>query len=258
MNMPFLQNLRESIGGYWTPEKLKTKRLTSSPSPQRRTKRSPSLAKDEARLDREGTPSPTKRTSEWITELRDISKTPQTLGVKDGRVVKNPSSNKQATKAKAKFWVRVLPKFFAQKPNPKNQDDIEGSTLVDRDRPSISPSFDDEDTQVDFRAGPEAEEYPNVEEGEAGPSLIAPGADDRYYQPTNEDLEIMKTWTQGQVWLFHELNNRCFKPLIRQTWRDYDFVTFPDDVVSDDDDEVPIKPIFGSEYNGKSTNINRC
>ncbi|KAL8924594.1 MAG: hypothetical protein Q9172_002628 [Xanthocarpia lactea] len=247
--MPFLQNLRQSIGGYWTPEKPKTKRLTSSPSPQRRTKRSRSSAEDEARLDREGTPSPTKRTSEWITELRDVSKTPQALGVKGGRVVKTQSTNKQATKAKAKFWVRVLPKFFAQKPNPENQDDIEGSTLVDRNRRSISPSFDDEDTQVDFQVSPEAEEYPNVEEGEAGPSLIAPGDDDRYYQPTKEDLEIMKTWTQGQVWLFHELNNRCFKPLIRETWRNYDFVTFPDDVVSDDDDEVPIKPLFGSEYN---------
>lgn len=257
--MPFLQNLRRSLGGYWTPEKQKTRHLTRSPSPQRRTTRSPSLADGEARLDREGTPSPTKRTSEWITELRDISRTPGALGVKGGRIVKGPMTNRQATKGKVKFWDRVLPRFLSQQP-AEIRDDIEGSTLVDRDRASVSPDFDDEDTQIDVHGTSQAEshsnvgarETPDVEEGEAGPSLITPGDDDRYYQPTKEDLKIMKSWTHGQVWLFHELNNRCFKPLIRETWRNYDFVTFPDDVVSNDDEKVPIKPLFGSEYNGKS------
>ncbi|KAL8844682.1 MAG: hypothetical protein Q9205_001560 [Flavoplaca limonia] len=255
--MPFLHNLRQSLGGYWTPEKPKPKRLTRSPSPQRRTTRSPSTAEEEPLLDREGTASPTKRTSEWITELGDISSTPEALGVKGSRVVKSPITNRQAAKAKARFWSRVLPKFLSQQPEYKVRDDIEGSTLVDREPPHISPDFGDEDTQIEFHgashtgphAGVEPRKYPNVEEGEAGPSLITPGDDDRYYQPTREDLEIMKSWTQGQVWLFHELNNRCFKPLIRETWRNYDFVTFPDDVVSDDDEKVPIKPLFGSEYN---------
>ncbi|KAL8765624.1 MAG: hypothetical protein Q9209_007356 [Squamulea sp. 1 TL-2023] len=248
--MPFLQGLRGSLGGYWTPERQKTKPITRSPSPQRRTTRSPSLAEDKARLDREGTASPNKRISDWIVGPTNGSKTPEALGVRGSRIVKSQSPSKQTQKAKTKFWDRVLPKFLSQQPNSAIRDDIEGSTLVDRDRRSSSLGFDVEDTL-------EAEEYlhngsrnpADIDEGEAGASLIAPGDDDRYYQPTAEDLEIMKTWTQGQVWLFHELNNRCFKPLIRETWRNYDFVTFPDDVVSNDDEKVPIKPLFGSEYN---------
>ncbi|KAI4107647.1 MAG: hypothetical protein LQ339_002553 [Xanthoria mediterranea] len=244
--MPFLQHLRRSLGGYWTPEKQMTKRAM----------RSPSQPDGEARLDRDRTPSPTKRTSQWITELGHASSSPGALGVKSGRIVKGPITNRQATKEKAKFWDRVLPRFLPQQP-AEIRDGIEGSTLVDSGRASVSPDFDDDYTQIDIHGTTQAKgcshvsarETPNVEEGEAGPSLITPGDDDRYYQPTKEDLEIMKSWTPGQVWLFHELNNRCFKPLIRETWRNYDFVTFPDDVVSNDDEKVPIKPLFGSEYN---------
>ncbi|KAL8673405.1 MAG: hypothetical protein Q9168_002195 [Polycauliona sp. 1 TL-2023] len=242
--MPFLVNFRQSLGGYWTPDKQKTQHLTVHSTPRGRTTRAPSPAGSEARLDRDGTASPTKRTSAWITELKDV-KTPDVLAVKGSRVVKGPTTNKQAAKARVKFWHRVIPKFLSQNLDTKAPEDIDGSTLVDRGHPSVSPDFDDEDTQIGF----EPQQYANIEEGEAGPSLITPGDDDRYYQPTKEDLEIMKSWTQGQVWLFHELNNRCYKPLIRETWRNYDFVTFSDDVVSNDDRIVPIKPLFGSEYN---------
>ncbi|KAL8850015.1 MAG: hypothetical protein Q9221_005032 [Calogaya cf. arnoldii] len=241
--MPFLRNFRQSLGSYWTPEKQKNKRLTRSPSPHSRTPKSPSLAEAEARLDREGTPSPTRRTSDWITGLRDNSRTPETLRVKGSRVVKGPTTNRQAAKAKTTFWERVLPKFLSKQQDSEVRDNIEGSTLVDRYRPSLSPDFDDEDTQIDFNG------TPRIKEAQAGPSLITPGDDDRYHQPTEEDLKVMKTWLPGQVWLFNELNNRAFKPLIRETWRNYDFVTFPDSVVSNDDERVPIKPLFGSEYN---------
>ncbi|KAL8996847.1 MAG: hypothetical protein Q9169_003749 [Polycauliona sp. 2 TL-2023] len=247
--MPFLMNLRQSLGGYWTPDKQKTKRLAKSSTLQGPTPRTPSLAEGATRLDRDSTASPTKRTSEWITDLRGIPGAPGPLAVKGSRVIKGPTAKRQTAKTKAKFWHRVLPKFLAQHEDSITQDDIEGSTLLDRGRPSLSPYVDDEDTQIGYGEISQIDQYPHIDEGEAGPSLITPGDDDRYYQPTKEDLEIMKSWTQGQVWLFHELNNRCFKPLIRETWRNYDFVTFPDDVVSNDDNKVPIKPLFGSEYN---------
>ncbi|KAL8731633.1 MAG: hypothetical protein Q9166_003321 [cf. Caloplaca sp. 2 TL-2023] len=238
--MSLFQNLRESLGGYWTPEKPKPKRTTRPPFPHQRTTRSPSLAEAKARLDREGTASPGERMRGWVTQPLDDSTTPKALGVKGSKVSKTPSPNKQSAKAQRKFWHRVLPKFLSLQPVPNIQDDIEGSTAIGEDGsrgPSISSSFHDEDTQVHFH------------EGDAQPSLIAPGDDDRLYQPTAQDLELMKSWTPDQVWLFHELNNRSFKPLIRETWWLKDFVTLPDEVVSDDEDQVLIKNHAGNEYN---------
>ncbi|KAL8815201.1 MAG: hypothetical protein Q9223_005648 [Gallowayella weberi] len=257
--MPLFQNLRESLGGYWAPEKQKPKPSTSSPSSPQRTTRSSSLAEGKARLDREGTASPTKRISEWNTNPSHRSKTPKALAVKGSKVAKTPITNKESAKTKERFWNRFA-KFLSKEPKPDHPDSLEGSTVIGEERSSPPPGFDNEDTHIDFRISPEAEEYNvpgsaepvNFEEGEAVPALVAPGDDDRFYRPTDEDREVMKTWTKDQVWLFHELNNRSLKPLIRETWRDYDFVTFPDDVVSDDDEEVLVKPHDGSEYNGKS------
>ncbi|KAL8699676.1 MAG: hypothetical protein Q9224_001313, partial [Gallowayella concinna] len=260
--MPLFQNLRESFGGYWTPEKHKPKPASRSPSPSQRTSRSSSLAKGKARLDREGTASPMNRISEWNTDPLDGSKTPKALGVKGSKVAKTPTIDKQSAKAKERFWNRFA-KLLAKQPNTETQDGLEGSTAVGEDRSSLPPGFDNEDTQIDFRVRPEAEEYdtsdsgePAVfEEGEAVPALVAPGDDDRFYRPTDEDRKVMKTWTKDQIWLFHELNNRSLKPLIRETWRDYDFVTFPDDVVSDDDEEVLVKPHDGNEYNAQEVDL---
>ncbi|KAL8807944.1 MAG: hypothetical protein Q9182_000410 [Xanthomendoza sp. 2 TL-2023] len=256
--MPLFQNLRKSFGGYWTPEKHKPKPSTSSPSSSQRTTRSSSLAEGKARLDREGTASPRRRISDWNTNPSEGSKTPKALGVKGSKVAKTPMINKQSAEDKQRFWNRFA-KLLSKEPKPETPDSLEGSTAIGEDRSSLPPGFDSEDTQIEFRISPEVEEYtisdsaePVTEEGEAVPALVAPGDDDRFYRPTDEDREVMKTWTKDQVWLFHELNNRSLKPLIRETWRDYDFVTFPDDVVSDDDEDVLVKPHDGSEYNGKS------
>lgn len=257
--MPLFQSLRESFGGYWTPEAQKPKHRTRSPSPSKRTTRSSSLAEGKARLDREGTASPTKLVSEWNNYPSDRSRTPKTLGVRGSKIVKTSTTNMQSAKSKERFWNRFT-KLLSKQPIPANQDNFEGSTAVGEDRSSVTPGFDNDDTQIDPRLSPETEaddhlepgESANSEEGEAVPALVAPGEDDRFYRPTDEDREIMKRWTKHQVWLFHELNNRSLKPLIRETWRDYDFVTFPDEVVSDEDVEVLVKPHDGNEYNGKS------
>ncbi|KAL8719124.1 MAG: hypothetical protein Q9225_003836 [Loekoesia sp. 1 TL-2023] len=228
--MPLFQNLRESLGGYWSP----------GPSKQpRRTTRSPSLEEVKSRLDRD-TMSPSKRTSEWLKAHSVDIKTPKALGVKGSKVTKSTPSKKQSMKAKGKFWDRVLPKFLSKKSGEQTQDDIEGTTLIEEDRLSISPGFDNDATLVDADITLNAEVV--------NPALIAPEDEDTLYEPTAEDLKIMKTWSKDEVWLFHKLNMRGFEPLLPETW-DFDFETVPDKMFSRDDAKVLIKAREGNEYN---------
>lgn len=231
--MPLFQNLRESIGEYWSPR----------PSQQpKRTTRSPSLEEVRSRLDRHAA-TPSKRTSDWLkTHSVDI-KIPKTLGVKGSRVTKPTPSKTQSTKTKSKFWDRVLPKFLFKNLNEQTQDDLEGATLVESNSPHNSFGGDDNATLVN--AG--------VSQNTAAvvPSLMKVQDEDEVYVPTAADLEIMRTWSKDEVWLFYRFNNRGFEPLLPVTW-DFDFETVPDLVFSDDDAKVLIKAREGNEYNGKS------
>lgn len=229
--MPLLQNLRESVGSYWTPKPPKT---------QHRRTRSPSLEAVKSRLDRESV-SPSKRTAEWLRMHSAEVKTPKTLGVKGSKITKSPSSNRQSAKAKGKFWARVLPRFLSKESNAATQADMEGSTVFGEDRQSISPELEHDATLIDAA---------NLETEAANAALIAPEQEDTFYEPSAEDLEVMKTWSEDQVWTFNKLNMRGFEPLLPETWA-LEFVTVPKDVFSDDDSEVLIKAHEGNEYNGR-------
>ncbi|KAL8937571.1 MAG: hypothetical protein Q9216_004368 [Gyalolechia sp. 2 TL-2023] len=229
-DMSLFQNLRESIGGYFSP----------GPSNQpKRTTRSPSPEEVRSRLDRNsGTPS--KRTSDWLKAHSVDIKTPKTLGVKGSRVTKHTPSKSQSAKAKSQFWDRVLPKFLSGKSKERSQDDLEGTTLVEDDRLTNSPGFDNEATPVDADITQHA--------ALAAPILMKAEDEDTVYVPTAADLEVMKNWTKDEVWLFYRFNNRGFEPLLPGTW-DFDFETVPDKVFGYDDDEVLIKAREGNEYN---------
>ncbi|KAL9597314.1 MAG: hypothetical protein Q9219_005238 [cf. Caloplaca sp. 3 TL-2023] len=228
--MSLFQNLRESLGGYWSPK----------PSPQlKRATKSPSLKEVKSRLDRD-TLSPSKRTSEWLkTHSVDI-KTPKALAVKGGKISKPTPSKKQSAKVKTKFWDRVLPNFMSKKSHEQNLDDIEGTTLIDDDRFSNSPDFDGDNTSVDASAGFDAQVV--------NPALIAAEDEDTVYKPTAEDIKVMKHWSSDEVSLFNKLNLRGFEPLLPETW-DWDFETVPDKVFSADDARVLIKALDDNEYN---------
>ncbi|KAL8942468.1 MAG: hypothetical protein Q9211_001362 [Gyalolechia sp. 1 TL-2023] len=221
--MPLFQNLRESIGGYWSPRPSKqSKRTTRSPSPE----------EVRSRLDRNHV-SPSKRTSDWLKAHSVDIKTPKALAVKGSKVTKHTPKT-QSAKAKGKFWDRVLPNFLFSKLNEQSQDDLEGTTLVEDDRLGNSPGSNKGATSQHTAV--------------VAPNLIKAEDEDTVYVPTAADLEVMKNWSKDQVWLFYRLNNRGFEPLLPGTW-DFDFETVPDKVFSDDDAKVLIKAREGNEYN---------
>ncbi|KAL8834319.1 MAG: hypothetical protein Q9170_003814 [Blastenia crenularia] len=228
--MSMFQNLRESIGSYWSPGPSK---------PSKGTTRLPSLEEVKSRLDRDSV-SPSKRTSEWLrTHSVDI-KTPKALGVKGSKVTKSTPSKKQSAKAKAKIWDRLLPKFLSKTSSQPDDDDLEGATLVGEDPFSTTPGFENDTTIVEANVSHNADLV--------NPALTAAENEDTVYQPTAQDVEIMKNWSKEEVWLFYRLNNRGFEPLLPQTW-DFDFETVPDKLFDGDDAKVLIKPREGNTYN---------
>ncbi|KAL8950620.1 MAG: hypothetical protein Q9222_003351 [Ikaeria aurantiellina] len=222
--------IRQSFGILWSdsPSKIEP-----------RIKRSPSLEEIQLRLDR-GSVSPSKRTAEWLHAHSAEIKTPKALAVKRAAVTKPTPTNRLPTKAKAKFWDRVLPQFFRKEPIADSQEDIDGSTVIDRDRHSDVSDLDNDDTLI----VPDLNLQPDV----ADASLIAPDQEDTFYTPTADELELMKTWSKDQVWTFNKLNKRGFEPLLPDTWN-LDFVTVPKNVFTDDDDKVLISAHEGNEYN---------
>lgn len=230
--MTLFQNLREGLGGYFSQ---------SASNPAKRTTRSSSLEEVKSRLDRD-TVSPSKRTSEWLKAHSVEVRTPKALAVKGGKVTKPTPSKKQSAKAKGKFWARVLPKFLDKSTNEETQDLLEGTTVFGDDQ--IDTVYDDDNEAT--LLGPVAS--PNAQL--AVPAPNAAEDEDTLYTPTAEDLEVMKKWSNDQVWLFHRLNRRGFEPLLPSTW-DFEFVTLPPPVFSDDDSEVLIKARGGNEYNGE-------
>ncbi|KAL8694836.1 MAG: hypothetical protein Q9218_000595 [Villophora microphyllina] len=231
--MPLFQQLREGIGGYWTPQR---------PKLQRQPTKSPSLGEAKRRLDRESA-SPSKRTAEWLRKHSVDIKTPKALGIRGSKVVKPPSSPKQSARVKGKIWARVLPNWLAGQPAPKTQDDVEGTTMVEYEEESRSASgFDNDATLIETAA--------EVGGEKAKPSLFAPEEENQIYTPTAEDLEIMKTWSKDEVWTFNKLNMRGFEPLVPETWS-MEFVTLSSEIFSEDDSEWVIKAHQGNEYNGK-------
>ncbi|KAI4250883.1 MAG: hypothetical protein L6R35_007621, partial [Caloplaca aegaea] len=229
--MPLFQNLRQSIGGYFAP---------APPKIQRPATRSPSLEEVKSRLDRD-TVSPSKRTSDWLKTHSVEIKTPKALGVRGSRVTKPSPSKKQSAKAKTEFWAGVLPKFLSKTANDATLDELEGETLFEEDHPSAWGVDDDKEgglSSMDISLNPEL----------AHPALIAADEEDTFYTPTAEDLDVMKTWSKDEVWLFHKLNMRGFEPLLPDTW-DFEFVTLPNNLFSDNDAKVLIKAREGSEYN---------
>ncbi|KAL8902538.1 MAG: hypothetical protein Q9207_004614 [Kuettlingeria erythrocarpa] len=226
--MPLFQNLRESLGGFFSPGSSKQK-----------TKRSPSLEEVKMRLDR-NTVSPTKRTSDWLKAHSGEIKTPKALGVKGSRVTKSTPSKKQSAKAQAKLWDRVLPNFLSKQAAGKGQGGLEGETLVEEEHFSGVNDDDNETTLLN----PDGSAIAEL----ANPAPNAAADEDTPYEVTAKDLEAMKNWSKDEISLFHKLNMRGFEPLVPGDWSS-EFVTLPGNLFSDNDAEVLIKAREGNEYN---------
>ncbi|KAI4204245.1 MAG: hypothetical protein LQ346_001661 [Caloplaca aetnensis] len=226
--MPLFQNLRESLGGYFSPGSSKQK-----------TKRSPSLEEVKMRLDRDSM-SPTKRTSDWLKAHSGEIKTPKALGVKGSRVTKPTPTKKQSAKAQAKFWGRALPNFLSKQATGEAQGGLEGDTLVEEEHFSGVNDDDNEATLLN----PDGSAIAEL----ANPAPNAAEDEDTPYEITAKDREAMKSWSKDEISLFHKLNMRGFEPLVPGDWSS-EFVTLPGLLFSDNDPEVLIKAREGNEYN---------
>ncbi|KAL9041612.1 MAG: hypothetical protein Q9214_004047 [Letrouitia sp. 1 TL-2023] len=243
--MALFQFLRERFGRILRtqpPQRPQPSTPTNSRSPQ---PRSSSLREFKSRLDRKSI-SPSARTSQWLKLQSPEIKTPKALAAKSSKVTKSTKSTnavtqpRKKTKARISFWSRVLSTFRRGQAENDTVENLEGDTLMTEGPSPSSPGFGNETTLVDESTIVEA----------ATPFFIKPENEDTYYETTEEDLEIMKNWSEAEVWLFHKINKRGFEPLLPETWK-REFRTLPKNIFSEDDSEVFIKTYKGNEYNGK-------
>ncbi|KAL9609408.1 MAG: hypothetical protein Q9167_005832 [Letrouitia subvulpina] len=240
--MPLFQSLRERFDRILRSQPPQRPQPSTPRNSRSVHSRSSSLREAKSRLDRKSI-SPSARTSRWLKLQSPEIKTPKVLAPKSSKITKstNPVTQpRKKTKARTSFWSRVLSTFPPGQAENNHVENMEGDTLVTEEPSPSSPGFDNDTTLVDEISEVEA----------ATPFFIKPHEDDTVYEPTAEDLKIMKTWSEAEVWLFHKINRRGFEPLLPEIWA-HEFRTLPKNIFSDDDLEVFIKTHKGNEYNGK-------
>lgn len=182
--------------------------------------------------------SPTKRrTEKWLQEH-----TPKKHGsshdlrkVKDGRIVKE--NGRDGRKKRASFWNLALwfSGYGKSQSNDREEDDLEGDTMIDDDDASAAaPGYDNDLTLVvdDDNTGIKGDETAHALQK----------YNDRYL---DYDDPRIQDWTAEERWLFAKLTNRGYEPLLHNTWI-LDYPTFPDPLFTNDENQVYINNIHSS------------
>lgn len=232
--MPLFQIFRERFGRFQRTQPPQRPQPSRSIQP-----RSSSLHEVKSQMDRKII-SPSVRTSQWLKLQSPEIKTPRALAAKSSKVTKstkrtNPVHQpRKKAKARASFWSRVLSTFGLGQVKSDNVKNLEGNTLVNAEPSPSSPKVGN-----------------NTTLGEAAtPFFIKPEKEDTVYRPTEEDIEIMKSWSGAQVWLLNKINMRGFEPMLPAVWK-AEFRTVPKNLFSEDDSKVFVKTYKGSQYNGE-------
>lgn len=180
--------------------------------------------------------SPTKRrTEKWLQEH-----TPKKHGsgvdlrkVKDGRIV---GKNDDQRKKRKSFWNLAL--WFSgsgeSQSDDREEDDLEGDTMVDDDGAAVTPGYDNEVTLV-------ADEHDEGMKSDDTKRALQK-YNDRYL---DFDDPRIQDWTEEERWLFTKLANRGYEPLLHMTWI-LDYPTFPDQLFTNDESRVYINNIHSS------------
>lgn len=215
----------------------KTSGLISS-SPQRSTSSYSSTTHTELEQQSEsGSMSPTKRrTEKWLQKH-----TPKKHGsshdlriVKDGRIVRE--NGRDGRKKRASFWNLALwfSGYGKSQSNDREEDDLEGDTMIDDDASTAAPGYDNDPTLVvdDDNTGIKGDETAHALQK----------YNDRYL---DYDDPRIQDWTEEERWLFAKLTNRGYEPLLHDTWI-LDYPTFPDPLFTNDENQVYINNIHSS------------
>lgn len=185
--------------------------------------------------------SPTKqRTEKWLQENSPSKHTGGALdlrNVKEGRIVKKRGHDQR--KKRASFW--FLPLWFSgfgqsQSNDRKEEDDLEGDTMIDDDDGSAAAAdYDNDLTLV-------VDDYDGGVKGGDETAHALQDSNDRYL---DYDDPRVQDWTEEERWLFTKLTNRGHEPLLHVTWI-MDYPTFPDELFTNDESQVYINNAYGS------------
>lgn len=181
--------------------------------------------------------SPTKqRTQKWLQEHtpskhgsdRDLRK------VTEGRIVRKKGRDQR--KKRSSFWNMALwfSGFGINQSNDREEEDLEGDTMIDEDGSAVAPGYDNDATLV----GDEGDE--GIKGDKTARALH--NYKDRIF---DYDDPRMQDWTEEERWLFIKLANRGYEPLLHDTWM-MDYPTFPDQLFSNYDNQVYINNIHSS------------
>ena len=197
---------------------------------------STSTPEPEHPLDRR-TMSPIKRTQQWVegpTPKKD-SNAVNLHKVKGSRITKSPSKKEK----RKSFWsLELLSNFFGKEQKEETMDDLEGVTYVEDDEPLPTIEHDHDFTLV--------EDYED-EDKAANTKRALKDFNDRYLDYNDPRI---KEWTDEEIWLFNKLQKRGAEPLLISTWT-LDFSTFPDQLFSQDENQVFINNIHTSSGHGR-------
>ena len=185
--------------------------------------------------------SPTKRRTErWLQEH-----TPQKHGrgldlrkVREGGIGRR--NGRDQRKRRSSFWNFTL--WFSGKKSPDGEDGedyLEGDTVVeDGGSAVVASGYDNDLTLVvgDYDEGVRGDETARTSEN----------YNDRYL---NYDDPRVQEWTEEETWLFTKFTNRGYEPLLHSGWI-MDYPTFPDQLFTNDKNQVYIRNIHSSTGRG--------
>ena len=185
--------------------------------------------------------SPTKRrTEKWLQghSPKNQNRDPGLRRVKDGRVGKK--NGRDQREKRASFWNVAL--WFSRsgknRSDDREEDGLEGDTMVDEDGSADATGYDDDVTLV------VDEQDERVKGDKTAHSLR--DHKNRYLDYSDPRIQ---DWTDEERWLFTKLANRGFEPLLHNTWV-LDYPTFPYQLFTNDESQVYINNIHSSTGRG--------
>lgn len=213
-----------------------------SSSPHRSSSTSSNNPTAHAELEQQsesGSMSPTKqRTEKWLREHTPNKHTGGTLDlrkVKERRITKNSGGDQR--KKRQSFW--FLPLWFSgsgkSQSHDREEDDLEGDTVVDGDDGSAATrGYDNDITLV-------VDDYDERIKGDKTTHTLQTYSD----RHLDYDESRFQDWTEEEKWLFAKLRNRGYEPLLHITWI-MDYSTFPIQLFTNDESRVYINNTHGS------------
>lgn len=183
-----------------------------------------------------------RRTEKWLQEHTPRKNDSGTglRKVKEGRIGRKNSAGQR--KKRASFW--NLAQWFSnpgkRETDDHDDDDLEGDTVLDDAAASAAaPEHDNDITLVE-------DEYDQgLLRGDETKRALQKYSDN--YLDYNDPR--VQEWTEEERWLFTKLTNRGYEPLLHETWI-MDYPTFPDQLFTNDENQVYINNIHSSTGRG--------